>query len=766
MVLKWSISLSGILGNRSGIVDARRVVSIPMAQRPLNLFGRSTAAPPGMFQRRRSRVWFTVLAGLATALYPITALLCLPRHVPPVPQAMLAVGFVVLAMVTFLWASRPKDLSPEVLERLRHLSHNEFAQQFRAIRAQQHRKIKIPGVGRISLRSIGGTLVLLGSTGWWLSPWAPVLAQRPVIEDQTDRLGEDLTAVMLVLFDDHVALAQPPILPPDLRKLAGRVRDDARPYQLALRALVRADFAEARRRLAEVLDDEDSDKPLLYVTLAQVEMYAGRFGDAVAAYDKALKLAPNRPDWWCELAAARLQAGQFDLAKPALDKAARLCRDNRETTHREAAVCEHLRSLLAIDRCKDFDEAVKQIEDARGHCKAAVGEEGLLVAANLNNQAVLFALRANYTGAQELLTVARRIVSAPPGQYAIHAVGIQASLAAILLAQAKYDEANTMLGKAEATPDQALPDDHPGRLALLNLRALLDEAQGHYDEAQAGAEQALVHCEKNLGVEHPCAAPIVDGLALIRADRGRHAQAYQASFRAVTLVKKLWGAEHPFLALDLKHQADICILKQNYTEGETVAQQAEAVCVRSFAKRHPSLAGVLCTRGRLAILQDRPRDAKKPLARARDIWETVYREHPDLAMALGEQASLARNGTGVPEGIEQYQRAMEMMERFVGPEHPEIARLLCGQAALWLVEEKNAEAAACLDRALTIQEKLQEKVLGKNHPDLAATLDLYAAALAKTTPPDPGRAAEMTARAKDILAKHEEEDRVEPGPTK
>jgi tetratricopeptide (TPR) repeat protein len=730
--------------------------------------------------QRKNRVWLTVLIGVATAAYPLAAFLGLRHHpVAPAIQMLLAVGFVALAMLTFLSASRPKDLSPEVLERLRHVQHGDFAQQFRMLRAQQHRKIKIPGVGRISLRSLGGTAVLLVSGAWWMSPWAPVLAERPVIEDPTGRLGEELTAVMLVLFDDHVAVAQPPILPPDLRKLAGRVRDDAKPYQLGLRAMVRGDFAESRQRLGEAIEEENekekadkapppdpSIKPLLYVTVAQVEMYAGRFAEAAAAYDKAIKLSPSRPQLWCELAAARIQAGQFDLAKPALDKAARLCRDNRDTTQREAAACEHLRSLVAVARCKDFDDAVKQIEDARGNCKMAVGEDGLLVAANLNNQAVLYALRANYTGAQELLTLAQRIVAGANGQYDVHALAIQASLAAILLTRAKYDEARSLLENAEATLPATLPDDHPGRLALLNLRAMLDEALGRYDEAQKVAEQALVICEKNLGVEHPAAAPIVDGLAVIQADRGRYALGYQSSFRAVTLVKKLWGPDHPFLATDLRHQAELCILKQNYTEGETVAQQAQAVCERSFGKRHPSLAGVLCTRARLAILQDRMRDARRPLGRARDIWEGAYREHPDLAMVMGDLATLDRSEADLPEGVAQYQRAIDMLERLVGPEHPKIARLLCGQAALRVLQEKYDEAAACLERALTIQEKLQDAVLGKNHPDLAATLELYATVLTKTTPPNAARAAEMTTRAKDILARHEEEDRVETAPAK
>jgi hypothetical protein len=101
-----------------------------------------------------------------------------------------------------------------------------------------------------------------------------------------------------------------------------------------------------------------------------------------------------------------------------------------------------------------------------------------------------------------------------------------------------------------------------------------------------------------------------------------------------------------------------------------------------------------------------------------------------------------------------YAQVIDIMEKSAGPEHPLIARLLGGMAALEIEQEKFDDAQQGLDRALDIQRKM----LAPNHPDLAATLKVYARLLTKRTPPDPDGAAKVQAQAEEILARHRQED--------
>ena len=165
---------------------------------------------PASSGRHPYRRWVLVLAFVLLAAY-VAAGYCWLHEQPAFVQRLLALGFVALATTTFLLATRPADLSSEMAMRMRHSQQTDFGRQLRAMRAQQHRTVKIPGLGEVGIRFLGGVCVFLGSAGWWLTPWAPVTVKPPILDDLTIPLGEDLVAAMLVLPNDHVVIVQPPV---------------------------------------------------------------------------------------------------------------------------------------------------------------------------------------------------------------------------------------------------------------------------------------------------------------------------------------------------------------------------------------------------------------------------------------------------------------------------------------------------------------------------------------------------------------------------
>ncbi len=81
-----------------------------------------------------------------------------------------------------------------------------------------------------------------------------------------------------------------------------------------------------------------------------------------------------------------------------------------------------------------------------------------------------------------------------------------------------------------------------------------------------------------------------------------------------------------------------------------------------------------------------------------------------------------------------------------------MAASLNNLAGLYHTQSKYAEAEPLYQRALTIR----EKALGSEHPDVAQSLENYAALLRETGRSD--EAARMKARAKAIQAKHAEQN--------
>ena len=96
-----------------------------------------------------------------------------------------------------------------------------------------------------------------------------------------------------------------------------------------------------------------------------------------------------------------------------------------------------------------------------------------------------------------------------------------------------------------------------------------------------------------------------------------------------------------------------------------------------------------------------------------------------------------------------YRRSLAIREKVLGPEHPDVAASLSGLALLYQAQGNYAEAEPLYRRSLTIY----EKVLGPEHPDVATSLANYAALLRKTGRAD--EAAAMDARAQAIRAKYE-----------
>jgi tetratricopeptide (TPR) repeat protein len=90
------------------------------------------------------------------------------------------------------------------------------------------------------------------------------------------------------------------------------------------------------------------------------------------------------------------------------------------------------------------------------------------------------------------------------------------------------------------------------------------------------------------------------------------------------------------------------------------------------------------------------------------------------------------------------QRALALRERVLGPDHPEVAASLNNLAALYDSQGCYGDTEPLYQRALTIW----EKALGPAHPHVAAGLENYAALLRQTN--REAEAATMEARAAAI----------------
>src|SRR5262245_21759532 len=114
-------------------------------------------------------------------------------------------------------------------------------------------------------------------------------------------------------------------------------------------------------------------------------------------------------------------------------------------------------------------------------------------------------------------------------------------------------------------------------------------------------------------------------------------------------------------------------------------------------------------------------DESRPSAeRALELREKALGpEHPDVTQSLNNLANLYRDKGDYVKAEPLYQRALTIREKALGPDHPDVAQSLNNLANIYYAKDDYAKAEPLYQRALTIR----EKALGPDHPDVALSLN-------------------------------------------
>src|SRR5215475_9211793 len=114
-------------------------------------------------------------------------------------------------------------------------------------------------------------------------------------------------------------------------------------------------------------------------------------------------------------------------------------------------------------------------------------------------------------------------------------------------------------------------------------------------------------------------------------------------------------------------------------------------------------------------------DESRPSAeRALELREKALGpEHPDVTQSLNNLANLYRDKGDYAKAEPLYQRALTIREKALGPDHPDVAQSLNNLAALYDGLGRYPEAEPLYKRSLAIR----EKALGPDHPRVALALN-------------------------------------------
>lgn len=331
---------------------------------------------------------------------------------------------------------------------------------------------------------------------------------------------------------------------------------------------------------------------------------------------------------------------------------------------------------------------------------------------------------------------------------------VKNNLGAVLMAEARYGEAELEASRTLAIDERELGPKSPKVATDLNNLAIIYEDQGRYQDGEPLLKRALEIDEKAEGLHSPQVAIRLNNLAELYADEGKYNEAERLLKQTLAIDRTTPGSDETAVASDFNNLSALFIKQKRYSEAEPFSQRALEIDERGLGSNHPYVATDL---NNLAVIyreQGKYDKAEPMLKRALAIDERALGPyHPDLAKDIANLAILHREKGDYGEAERLFKRALDIDEKALGPEHPSVASVLNNLGLLFYDQHRYGEAESLYMRALTID----EKSLRPKHPDLAEVEENLALTLHRLG--NDAKAKEYEEQAADIRRSREKNAR-------
>ncbi|MCA9713781.1 MAG: tetratricopeptide repeat protein [Myxococcales bacterium] len=244
------------------------------------------------------------------------------------------------------------------------------------------------------------------------------------------------------------------------------------------------------------------------------------------------------------------------------------------------------------------------------------------------------------------------------------------------------------------------------------------QATGRYEQGLSLAEDVQGDADE-LGW-----APLRAAAALRRGslldNLGKYESAQAAVEEAYVLAARS-GADEVCVDAALKRAWVVGYRRAQHSEGALWSALGEAQLDRAgVGADDVRRASLLNIQGVVASAAGRLEEASGSYEEALEIRERALgSEHPDVADALNNLGNVAYTDGRYNEATRSYERALGIREKALGSEHPSVAMSLNNLGNVAHGEGRYADAAGYYGRALGIW----EEALGREHPNVADTLN-------------------------------------------
>ena len=248
--------------------------------------------------------------------------------------------------------------------------------------------------------------------------------------------------------------------------------------------------------------------------------------------------------------------------------------------------------------------------------------------------------------------------------------------------------------------------------------------QSKYSEAEPIYQRVLAIREKVSGPGHASVLATLETLASVYRYGGRPQLAEPLLQRVLAERERSLGPHHGSVADTLRNLAEIEIASQRYDAAAAHARRALTVAEK--ARQGPTqIAQLVGTLAQIERSQGRIEEAERLLKQALTLHESMARSgraesaaQMNHMMAVLQLSALYQQTDHYREAGLLAEQVLGMMEKLVGPDHPNVASQLEAVASMHGFQGRYAEAEALRKRALAIN----ERAYGREHLNVALSL--------------------------------------------
>jgi CHAT domain-containing protein/tetratricopeptide (TPR) repeat protein len=362
-------------------------------------------------------------------------------------------------------------------------------------------------------------------------------------------------------------------------------------------------------------------------------------------------------------------------------------------------------------RAGKMEEAIQEGERELAITEKVLGPHHINVARSLNSLAITYEIAGDHTRCEAMYRRALEINEKAFGPRHLEVGRILYNLGTHYFELGDVRKAESYYERSLDITEAELGAEHLIVAVILNDLGSVYGVRENNAKAEAMFRRALAIREKLLGPDHIDSVETIAYLATSYSNRGDYATAESYYARVLEILEKTLGPEHRFVAVALLNFAVHYSDRGDYVKSESFGRRALAI-VEKLEPNDPMFTWPLDQLGNVYSAVGDSARAEPLVRRVLELREkTLGEDHPELAHALSNMASLHIERGEYEKAEPLLNRALAIFEKMLGPSHTDVARTLIYLAKIHRKRGEYLKAEPLYDRALDIV----EKTLGEQH---------------------------------------------------